>query len=549
MKTLRTLCHLARADFLERTRSYGFLLVLALVVGAGYLLVPPEGASYLVLQVGLRRGIYNSAWIGLMFGLIAAMHLPLFGFYLVKNSVERDRQSGVGQVIATTATSKLTYVVGKWLSNLAVLALILAVLTAMAIIMQLVRAEDPTVRLWIFVAATWLMGLPVVAIAAAMAVLFETVSILRGGLGHVAYFFIWLAVLIGVLQGAFDEESRLARPGNDLYGFTRPVAEFQQQVLAVDPDADVGSGLIVPLRGRKASTLLWEGLSWTSGVVLERMMWLGLALVITVASAIPFDRFDPARTRLRPSRGGFFVRLLERRGARRGGVLARQELKERGSQGWATTARLTPLSSTPRQGRFLGVLVAELKLLLKGRNPVWYAGALGLAIACLVSPLKDVEQYLVPATWLWPILIWSQLGVREHRHNTGQMVFCVPRPIARQLPAMWLAGFLFTAIVGGGVWLRLALLGEALTLTAWFAGALFVPALALALGVWLGDGRAFEIAYALLWYLGVINRVPAFDYAGATSAGLEMGMPVVYLGIAVLLVVLALIGRWRRLRV
>jgi len=43
MKTLRTLYHLTRADFLERIRRYSFLIVLALTVCAGYLFVPREG--------------------------------------------------------------------------------------------------------------------------------------------------------------------------------------------------------------------------------------------------------------------------------------------------------------------------------------------------------------------------------------------------------------------------------------------------------------------------------------------------------------------------
>ncbi|MGD8623885.1 MAG: hypothetical protein PVJ34_05065 [Anaerolineae bacterium] len=189
MKTVRTLVHLARADLLERVRCHSFLLVLASTVFAGYLFVPPVDAGYRVLQVGTQRGIYDSAWIGLMFGLIAALHLPLVGFYLVKHAVERDRRTGVGQIIATTPTGKLVYVAGKWLSNLVVLALILSAMTAMAVVMQLVRAEDTTIRLGAMIATVWLMGLPVLAIAAALAVLFECIPFLRGGFGNVLFFF------------------------------------------------------------------------------------------------------------------------------------------------------------------------------------------------------------------------------------------------------------------------------------------------------------------------------------------------------------------------
>jgi hypothetical protein len=549
VRTLRTLYHLVRADFLERIRRFSFLIVLALTVWAGYLFVPAVGADYLVLFVGLKRGIYNSGWIGLMFGFIAASHLALLGFYLVKNAVERDRQTGVGQIIATTPIGKLIYVLGKWLSNLAVLVVILSVMTLIAAIMQLIRAEQATINLWALAAPIWLMGLPVLAIAAALAVLFECLSFLRGGLGNVVYTFVWIAALATVMAGRIDEVTGLAQASNDLFGFTWQLADIQQQVLAVEPDADMGSGLILSLRGREASTFIWDGVDWTAGIIRGRMMWAGLALAIALASAIPFDRFDPARSRLRLEQKSLFSRLQERIGAIRRGDFLRRKSTETGRIQVVTAAHLTPLAAASKRRQFLGVLAAELKLMLKGHSLIWYAGAIGLIIACLVSPLDDVQQYLLPAVWLWPVLIWSQMGNRERRYNTGQMVLSTPHPLSRQLPSMWLAGVIFTVIAGSGAWIRLAQMGEITSLLAWLVGALFTPALALALGLWVGNSRAFETVYPLMWYIGVINQVPAFDYAGVTARGLAMGMPLVYMGITVGLVALAVIGQWQRLQI
>jgi hypothetical protein len=138
------------------------------------------------------------------------------------------------------------------------------------------------------------------------------------------------------------------------------------------------------------------------------------------------------------------------------------------------------------------------------------------------------------------------MGARERGFNTEQVVFSVPRSSLRQLPAMWLAGVVVAVVAGSGAWLYLALTGETVSLLAWFVGALFVPALALALGVWVGNSRAFEAVYLLWWYIGLMEGVPALDFAGATAAGLAMGMPFVYLGITVALLVLAVLGRWRQ---
>jgi ABC-type transport system involved in multi-copper enzyme maturation permease subunit len=532
MRTQRALFHLARADLLERIRRYSFLLVLVSAVFAGFLSVPAVGTGYRVLQVGTQRGIYDSAWIGLMFGLIAALHLPLAGFYLVKNAVQRDRQTGVGEIIATTPISKPVYVLGKWLSNLAVLALILGVMTAMAVVMQLVRAEDMTVRLGVLALTIWLMGLPVLVIAAALAVLFECTPFLRSGWGNVILLFLWLFSLATVLGGSIDEETGLVRPGADLYSFSRPLASIQQQVLAADPEAGVSSGLIMTGRDIE-STFVWEGFRWQMGLVLERLRWLGLALLLALAAAIPFDRFDPARRRLKPERTD-----LE----------TSHEPAPAAGVPMATATRLTPLTAPARRGRFLDLPVAELKLMIKGQSWLWIIGAIGLNVACLLNPLAAVQRYLLPAVWLWPLVVWSQMGARERRFNTGQMVFSAPHPALRQLPATWLAGVVVAVVAGSGAWLRLALTGETASLLGWFAGALFVPALALALGVWTDSSRAFEAGYLFLWYLGPLEGVPALDYTGASAAGRAMGMPLVYLAFTAGLVALAMIGRWRQVR-
>jgi hypothetical protein len=92
------------------------------------------------------------------------------------------------------------------------------------------------------------------------------------------------------------------------------------------------------------------------------------------------------------------------------------------------------------------------------------------------------------------------------------------------------------------------MMGEILQLLAWFVGVLFVPALALVMGVWTRHSRFFEITYLLLWYVGPFEGVPSFDFAGITSEAITRGIPWVYLTLAILLFGIALIGRTKRLK-
>jgi hypothetical protein len=419
----------------------------------------------------------------------------------------------------------------------------------MAGVMQAIRAEDANVKPLALTATIWLMGLPVLTIAAAMAVLFECTPLLNGGVGNVVFFCLWLAALVSVLAGPVDQHTGLFRTSNDYIGFTRAMAHIQQQVLTLDPDADVGSGLV--MTGREIErTFVWHGLDWNTEFVLERVMWVGMAVALVLGSAIPFDRFDPARRRLKPEKVGLFRRLLEKTATIRSAAPLRRKYRETSEPQITAASRLTPLATTTYRVRFFRVLAAELKLMLRGHHWAWYLGSLGLIIAWLVSPPDELMQrVLLLVAWVWPVLVWSQMGVRERRYGTGQMVFSVPRPVLRQIPALWLAGVLFTLIMGSGALLRFALMGEFARLMAWCVGALFTPALALALGVLCGSARAFEVVYLLWWYIGLANRMPAFDYAGATAGCLARGTPAAYLGITVGLIVLALIGRRRQVKV
>ena len=121
------------------------------------------------------------------------------------------------------------------------------------------------------------------------------------------------------------------------------------------------------------------------------------------------------------------------------------------------------------------------------------------------------------AAWIWPILIWSALGTREARQGTSQLVFSTPHPLRRQLPACWLAGVAIALLTGLGPALRLAAAGNSSGLAAWLTAGFFIPTLALALGVWSGSRKLFEVTYVLLWYAGPVNRISPLDYMGVAG--------------------------------
>jgi hypothetical protein len=518
----RGLWHLLRADFLERLRRYSFLVTLAATVWLGWLV----GTGKLGIWVGDARGVFNSAWIGTTMAMVINTFLSLAGFYVVKGSVDRDRQTGVGQILATTPMTKPLYAAGKAASNFAVLAAMVAVLAAAAVVIQLTAAEDSHLRLGKLLLPFLFLSLPVMALVSAAAVLFETVPFLRRGFGNVVWFFAWTGVMA---IGIPDKTGHSAV--QDAFGlgpvFRSMTAAFRH-TYGQEPKGFVLGGID---HSDKAGRFVWEGMDWTAATLTGRAAWVLVAVGLIFAAALLFDRFDP-------SRGG--RRRPAVRGANGGAVEAAPAAAP------LPHATLTPVPAGAMRFRFVAVLAAELRLALKGLRWWWWAVALGTFIATLAAPLPAVKQIALPLAWIWPILVWSPLGTRESRFDTGGLLFSAPRPLLRQLPATWAAGVVLAMLTGSGAALHFLVKGDFAALGAWLVGALFIPTFALALGVWSGTSKLFEILYLVVWYIGPMNHVPAMDYLGSTEAGLAQGMPLVYLAVTAMLATAAVAGRrWR----
>jgi len=564
---LRQIQAIARADLLERGRRFSYLATLAGTLYFVYLV----HAGNVRLTIHGQRGVYNSAWIGTLMALSVGSLLSLIGFYLVKNTLDGDRRTGVGEILAATPLSRAAYTLGKALSNFSLLASILALCAVAAGITQLLAREETRLDLVALLLPMAALAAPPVALAAAMAVLFEAIAWLRGALGNVIFFFLWTGWLSLAAIG----------PGVDPLGFQLVESSFARQLpapagaaaaaaaarggisLNIGPGgpggpagadesagpetgsaaaatAATGAGSQAGTPAARAprpplpSGIHWRGIDWTAAVVAPRLGWLGIAFAIALVAALPFSRFDPAREggrRPRPSRraavppdpdpeppGEPLVTLatpetsdaaLATDHGRPGSGLEHR---------WTGAHRWRELPERGPRSRTLVLVAAELRLLLRGRGFWWFAATAGLWIGGLAAPAGQTRATLLALAWIWPLPLWSEMGAREARYGTRPLLLSAPLPPGLQAAASWAAGIGVTALAGSGVGLRLALAGDARGCGAWLAGCLFIPALALALGTLSGSPRLFEVVYLLLWYAGPMNGVAELDYTGATAA-------------------------------
>ncbi len=518
MNAPRVLYHMIRADFLERVRRYSFLVTLA----AALLLAYAVAAEKIWIVVGNGyRGVYNSAWIGMLMTICCSTFLSLVGFYIVKNSIQRDVDTRVGQILAATPMRKDFYTVAKTLSNFAVLACMVAILMLAALLMQLMRAEAHSFSLWKLWDPFIFLALPAMFLTASVAVLFETLPVLRGGVGNVIYFFLWTAAIAMGATGLDDPS-----------GLQLLYRSSHRALQALDPTSGDNFHFSLTIGGERAvRTFPWNGIDWTSNVLLMRLLWLGVAAAIALLASLFFHRFDPARS-WRKQKTKTEPAPSETRTSEDQPVPV--------PAATISAAHLTPLVRTSVNSRFAQLVTSELRLMLKGQRWWWYLGAVGFLVGQLAAPDRAVRSGFLLAAWIWPILVWSQMGCREARHATGALLFASERSLSRQFPALWTAGVALALLTGAGVGLRSLLARDWLGFAAWLAASFFIPSLATALGVWSQSSKAFEALYTVWWYIGPAHQIPGLDFMGTTPAS---SSPAIYALAAGILLAAAY---WRR---
>lgn len=550
MKQFRIVYHLMLADFLERVRSYGFLLMLLFTVFITYVFVPALDAVQIVgLQLGDYRAIYNSAWIGSMTTLLMGEFFLIFAFYLLKGTVERDRKTGVGQIIATTPISRSAYLLGKWLSNVAVIGAMVAMIIGSAAILQFLRGDELLLNVWLLSAPFLIVLLPALAVISAVAVWFDSVNLLRGGLGNVIFFFVAYPIFSLLLD----------LPGNGII-YPSIYSACSAQFSGCNPIRQIDAGLL-PLRDLPA--FHYTGVSWTAEIVLGRLALVLVGAAIVLLAAGFFHRFDPAKSDQNLF-GNWFTQITQM-------ILSFITVREAGPiqdevpmPTNAEHVRLTPLAAEARSSlgwlrQYYQLFLAELRVTFKGVNRFWFLIAILLIGAPLfassltlgesqLGPAEVAQLIFLPLAWIWPLTLWSSLGAREMRHHVEQTVFSVPYPLRRQLPVTWLAGVSIALVMACGVMAQLILAGLWVNLLAVCIGALFVPTLALAMGCWSGGSKLFEGLYLFVWYLSAVHGIPYLDFMGRVPVALDWGMPWVYAGLTALLIGAAVVGRKRQIK-
>ncbi|MGW4971898.1 hypothetical protein ACWEP3_18260 [Streptomyces albidoflavus] len=499
LRLLRTLAGLTAGDFKDRVRRPVHLVVLLAAVGLGCLAVPPADGRWVILALGEYRGTYTSAYVGVATALAGGLWLTLGGFYVVRKGLARDEETRVGQILAATPARTVLLLAAKFLSNFLVLASMLGVLAVTALALQLVRGEDRGVDPVALFQPFLVMALPLLALTAAAALLFETVPVLRGGLGNIAWFCV--ALVVGIKGQSADAP---------FGGFGAGPAAGSLRAALTEEFGKAGDhtfSLGLTQIPEPLTPFRWDGFTFGGDFLVSRLLLVAAAVALALLPALWFGRHDP--TRGGPADGASPA------------ADAPAPVPAYAPAPAAVLALALPRTAAERGGRTFGRLLAgEVRILAGGVSPWWWAVAAALTVAGLTLPLDAVTGLVLPAVWIWPVLVWSRLGSLPVEHGLEGLLGAYPAP-RRRLLAAWGSGVVLTAVLGVAPLLRMAFAADLPGLAAWLGGLLFIPSLALLLGVVCRTHRVFQVVYLPLWYL-VVNQVAALDFMGAVR---EAGVP------------------------
>ena len=215
------------AEIQMRLRSAATPIALVALCAATFFWIPDpsSNAASLTWEIDgrIHAPVYSMAYVGLSVAILSCMLLPLGGFYLVVGSVRRDRERGVGAILAATPLSKAGYLGGKFAAHFAYL-LVLDLLALLTGFVAFLRYGTGPFTPLAFAGPYLVLTVPVIVVVASSAVFFDATPGLRGRGGLVIWFFFFLFGLVRLaltLAGAEDDPSKamaLSRPVFDPAG-------------------------------------------------------------------------------------------------------------------------------------------------------------------------------------------------------------------------------------------------------------------------------------------------------------------------------------------
>ncbi|OKS84831.1 ABC transporter permease [Mucilaginibacter polytrichastri] len=486
-----------KADYLQRTRSYAFLVTLAITVYVAYLFVPLPTANYTTLSMPGYKGAFNSAWVGYVSAMMTTIMLSLYGFFLINTGIKKDIDTEVGLIVATTPITNLGYLLSKMLSNFLVLLTILGITFVVSIAMFFVRGSGYPFIIGDFVVPYILFALPSLFFVSAMAIAAEVFLRDKLILQCIAFIF-FFGVVIGGTKGLPDSNTTVLM---DVFGVKTLTGSIKNQVNTqyhahID---DISMGFIFSGHKKPYQTFVWNGVAFSNIFLLSRLLWLVCGLAVVYLSSFFFHRFDFKQA----------VRSKKIKNKETDG-----QLKEAVVYKEPATISLKALPKLVPDYGIVPFIKTELLLLIrKGSKWLWLVIA-GIWVGMIFAPLDIAYGIMLPVIWFLQVTRWSELATKEKTNQLHYFTYSSYKPLQRMLPAQILAGVIVAVVLALPIIVRCGIAQNNYAVFNIINGAIFIVLLAICLGIVSGGKKLYEILFFMITY-ALVEKLFIADYLGA----------------------------------
>ncbi len=482
-----------KGDYLQRTRSYAFLITLAISLYIAYTFVPPPDANYTTVRIGKYIGDSNSAWIGHVTAIMTSVFLSLIGFYLVNNSVKKDIETEVGMIIATTRVSNFRYLMSKVLSNFLVLLSITGIVFVMSIGIFYLRSSGFDFEITSFVVPYLFVTIPALFFISSLAVVAEVFLGRRSAIQYIGFFLFFNVIIANVQIGEGSE-------------FLTWVDPFGVKVVTMGMEKYVKTNLGVEGRvtsmgfnfspKNEVKVFVFTGMDWPIGFLLSRLLWIAFGTGLVWLSSQFFHRFD-VREKIKMVKKSKTI----------------VEIAEPISPKTISLSALPPITADYSITAFIKTEL--LMLYRKGSRWLWLVNVGGM-IALLFAPRDIAHEFILPVLWFFQVGRWSDLTTKEKTNRIHHFTYAAYQPLKRLLPSQLMAGIILALVLAAPLCVRYAIAREFLPIAGIVAGGIFIVLFAACLGIISGGKKLFEVLFFAITYMN-LNRVPFADYFGFST--------------------------------
>lgn len=487
---MNSLITIIKSDYIQRTRNYNFVVTLFVSLAIAYTFIPEPNANYSTISVNGYVGFYNASWFGYVTAIMSTIFLSLIGFYLINSSIQKDIDTKLGLIIASTPLRNSKYLFTKVISNFLILFTIVLAIFCMSILLFFMYNDGYTFEFTEFLVPYLSITLPAMFIISVIAVIFEITLGRYTTIMNITFFFLF-AFLVGS-QITSQREFTL-----DVLGSKIAIHEIENQVQLYTnnniDDLEINIGF-TSKGNRTFKKFEFKGMSFPLSFIYSRFLWMGISLLTIPLISLFFHRFDIKNHIKLPNS---LTRKPQKAEYNKIDIKSLKDL----------TASIT----------ILPLLKTEFMLLIRTGNVwLWLLNGIGFLILSIV-PTTIGHQFVLPILWFLQVHRISRVTVKEFMNNTYYFCFTSNKPLLRLLSSQVLSATALLILLATPLLVKLSISGSMYQIITILLGALFIVLLSSVIGLLTKGKKFFEILFFMITYAN-INAISLTDYFGGLSS-------------------------------